>query len=119
MAPVYVSASQETSSLRKNFARDECCQNIDFIIYLFIFYFYLLLYSVGRLCCPRFPVAVWVRCLISAKRIWEDENDKVFSGQLPSYVVGAQKTGVHARQVPWMGADAVAPLLCPSWMLFF
>lgn len=84
---------------------------------LFIYYFYLLLYSVRRLCCPRFPVAVWVRCLISAKRIWEDENDKVFSGQLRLYTVGAQKTGVLARQVPWMCADAVAHLFCPSWML--
>lgn len=36
---------------------------------LLIFFFHLLLYFVMRLCCPTFPVAVWVRYVISAKRI--------------------------------------------------
>lgn len=81
------------------FVRNECCQTIDLFFIGFCCccccfgFFLLLLYSVGRLCCPAFPVAVCVRCLISAERIREDENDKVFSGQLPLYVVGAQKTG--------------------------
>lgn len=50
-----------------------------------------------RLCCPAFPVAVWVRYLISAKRIWEDANDKVFGDQLPLYVIGTRKTGARQK----------------------
>lgn len=45
------------------------------LLILFILFFHLLLYCVGRLCCPTFPVAVWVRCL-SGKNLgrweWQD-----------------------------------------------
>lgn len=31
------------------------------------------------------------------ERIWEDENDKMFSGQLPLYAIGAQKVALDGH----------------------